>query len=132
MFDHISFGVTDLMRSVAFYDAVLLPLGINRMFTIAEEGIAGYRGADGCSFWIYAKTTDQGPLLAIPDRPRFHLAFRAADRPAIDAFYQAALAHGGHDAGPPGLRPNYHPHYYAAFVTDGDGYKLEAVCHQAP
>ena len=59
-----------------------------------------------------------------------HIAFRAPDRAAVDAFYAAALAAGGRDNGPPGLRPNYHPDYYAAFVLDPDGHRLEAVCHR--
>ncbi len=138
MFDHISFGVTQLDHSLAFYDAALSPLGVNRMFALADQGIAGYSGANGTTFWLYAKTADQQPLTQIPDglrptgghRPRFHLAFQAPSRAAVDAFYQAAIAQGGSDAGAPGLRPQYHPHYYAAYAYDRDGYKLEAVCHQ--
>jgi catechol 2,3-dioxygenase-like lactoylglutathione lyase family enzyme len=130
MFDHISFGVTNLAQSLAFYDAVLQPIGVNRMFALADQGIAGYGGSNGTTFWLYAKTVEQQPLSEIPDRPRFHLAFQAPNRAAVDAFYQAAIAQGGSDTGAPGLRPQYHPHYYAAYVYDRDGYKLEAVCHQ--
>jgi catechol 2,3-dioxygenase-like lactoylglutathione lyase family enzyme len=130
MFDHISFGITNLERSLAFYDAALKPLSVNRMFALPDQGIAGYTGPNGVTFWLYAKTVDQVPLQTIPDRPRFHLAFQAPNRAAVDAFYQAAIANGGSDSGPPGLRTQYHPHYYAAYVFDQDGYKLEAVCHQ--
>jgi catechol 2,3-dioxygenase-like lactoylglutathione lyase family enzyme len=130
MFDHISFGVTSLEQSLAFYDAVFQPLGVNRMFALPEEAIAGYSGSQGTTFWLYGKTNDRQPLSSIPDRPRFHLAFQAPNRAAVDAFYQAAMAQGGSDAGAPGLRPHYHPNYYAAYVYDRDGHKLEAVCHQ--
>jgi catechol 2,3-dioxygenase-like lactoylglutathione lyase family enzyme len=131
VFDHISFGVTNLEQSLAFYDATLQPLLVSRMFALVDQGIAGYKGSNGSTFWLYAKTIDQQPLVIIPDRPRFHLAFQAPNRAAVDAFYQAAIAQGGNDAGAPGLRPHYHPNYYAAYVYDRDGYKLEAVFHQA-
>ena len=130
MFDHISFGVTDFAKSVAFYDATLTPLGIKRMFAMSAEAIAGYSGTNGSTFWLYGKTSDKQPLITIPDRPRFHLAFSAPNRSAVDAFYQGAIASGGKDEGAPGIRAQYHPNYYAAYVFDVDGYKLEAVCHQ--
>ena len=130
MFDHLSLGITDLDRSLAFYDQVFSALSISRMFALPTEGIAGYKGADGMSFWLYAKAADKSPLIITP-QPRFHLAFQANNRSAVDAFYQAALATGGSDDGAPGIRSNYHPNYYAAYVRDPDGYKLEAVCHLA-
>ncbi len=119
MLDHISIYITDLDRSIAFYDNVLGALGIKRSFSI--PGIAAY---GQMFFWLYAgKAADT----VVPERQ--HLAFKAIDRAAVDAFYQAALAHNGKDNGAPGIRSNYHPNYYAAYVIDPDGYKLEAVCH---
>jgi catechol 2,3-dioxygenase-like lactoylglutathione lyase family enzyme len=119
MLDHISIYISDLDRSMAFYDNALGALGIQRSFAIS--GIAAY----GQMFlWLYAGKSETA---TVPERQ--HLAFKASDRAAVDAFYQAALAHGGKDNGAPGIRSNYHPHYYAAYVIDPDGYKLEAVCH---
>lgn len=129
MFDHISFGVSDFDQSLAFYDAALKPLGINRMFAMAAQGIAGFSGEGGTTFWLYAKDSEQNPLGEIAPPPRQHLAFKAKDSAAVDAFYEAAIAQGGSDEGAPGLRTQYHPKYYAAYVRDPNGYKLEAVCH---
>jgi catechol 2,3-dioxygenase-like lactoylglutathione lyase family enzyme len=130
MFDHLSIGVVNLDQSLAFYDATLKPLGISRMFAIGDRGIAAYIGADQISFWLYSKDTEQTNLANIPSPPRFHLAFRAADHAQVDAFYQAALANGGTDEGAPGIRIQYHPNYYAAYVRDPNGYKIEAVCQK--
>ncbi len=123
MLGHISFGVADLERASRFYDAVLEPLGCIRVWSDANA--AGY-GRPGSG--------DKLALFATPGEnrapgPGFHLAFDAPDRSAVDAFHRAALVSGGADAGAPGLRPRYSPTYYAAFVIDPDGYKLEAV-HQ--
>ncbi len=122
MLDHISFGVGNLARAARFYDAALLPLGIVRVWTVATA--VGY-GEPG-----------QGDRLALKERvdavrpgPGFHVAFAAPDEVAVDAFYAAALSFGGTDAGPPGLRPHYGQHYYAAFVIDPDGHRVEAVFH---
>jgi catechol 2,3-dioxygenase-like lactoylglutathione lyase family enzyme len=120
MLGHISLGVVDLARATAFYDAVLAPLGFIRVWT----------GGDGLG---YGPTSGGEPLniFARPDArppgPGFHLAFKAPDRAAVDAFHAAALAHGGTDAGLPGPRPSYGDTYYAAFVYDPEGWKLEAV-----
>ena len=115
--DHVSLRVRDFPRSRGFYQAALAPLGVG----IVEQGdgyagfnIPGGRGG----FWI-AVGDPPGPI---------HVAFAAADRAQVRAFYQAALAAGGHDNGPPGLRPEYHPDYYGAFVRDPDGHNIEAVC----
>ena len=105
MLSHLSFGVNDLERSAAFYDAVFAPLGIVRL-------------------WSSPKGVGYGP-----PGEGFHLAFEAPARGAVDDFHAAALAHGGHDLGAPGPRAHYGPDYYAAFVADPDGHKLEAV-HQ--
>ncbi|MEL7330850.1 MAG: VOC family protein [Cyanobacteria bacterium J06560_2] len=130
MFDHLSIGVTDLDKSLTFYDAALKPLGINPMFAMRDRGIAAYVGADQVSFWLYSKDANQQGLGVFPSPPRFHLAFRAADRAAVDAFYAAAIEKGGTDEGPPGIRAHYHPNYYAAYVRDPNGYKIEAVCQK--
>ena len=130
MFDHLSIGVADLAKSLSFYDAALKPLGVSQMFAMSARGIAAYVGADQISFWLYSKDAQQQALGDFPSPPRFHLAFRAIDRAAVDAFYKAAIDHGGKDEGPPGIRAHYHHNYYAAYVRDLDGYKIEAVCQK--
>jgi len=127
MIDHLSLGVRDLARSRVFYDAVLAPLGYHRMFDL--EDASGYGRSDphplkeqALPFWI-TKNAD-GPAL------NGHVCFSAPFRGAVDAFHAAALAAGGRDNGKPGLRPEYHAHYYAAFIIDPDGYRIEAVGHQ--
>ncbi|WP_038015411.1 VOC family protein [Synechococcus sp. PCC 7335] len=130
MFDHLSIGVADLPKSLAFYDAALKPLGINRMFAMGDRGIAAYVDSDQVSFWLYSKDADQQELDKRLHLPRFHLAFKATDRTAVDASYQAALAAGGTDAGAPGVRAQYHPNYYAAYIRDLNGYKIEVVCQK--
>ncbi|MEM6481113.1 MAG: VOC family protein [Pseudomonadota bacterium] len=124
MIDHITFGVTDFARSVAFYDAAFAPLGVTRLYDVPleeTEGVpfTGY-GTDNPFFWIGQERATRG---------MFHIALRAANRARVDAFYKAALQAGGIDNGPPGLRPHYHAHYYGAFVLDPDGHNIEAVCH---
>ena len=130
MFDHLSIGVSDFAKSITFYDAVFQALGIGRMFALPTEAIAGYTGPQGTSFWLYGKDKNKTILTEIQASPRFHVAFQATTRSAVDAFYQAAIAQGGTDEGAPGIRSHYHPNYYAAYVLDLDGYKLEAVCHE--
>jgi catechol 2,3-dioxygenase-like lactoylglutathione lyase family enzyme len=130
MFDHLSLGVSNLTQSVKFYDSALKPLGVNQMFVMGDQGIAAYSGFGGVTFWLYAKNSANQPLNAVIPSPRFHLAFKAKSRAAVDAFYQGAIDHGGEDEGKPGIRHHYHPNYYAAYVFDPDGYKLEAVCHK--
>lgn len=118
LIDHIGLVVRDLAASKAFYSAIFgvlnIPMG----------------DSDESNFWadeLFVSTADseevQGELTG-----RHHLAFQAQDRAMVDAFYQAALAHGGRDNGPPGERP-YHPGYYAAFALDPDGNNIEAVFH---
>ncbi|MEL6468361.1 MAG: VOC family protein [Cyanobacteria bacterium J06623_4] len=130
MFDHLSIGVTDLTQSLAFYDVALKPLGISRMFAMSDRGIAAYVDSNQISFWLYSKDAAQNNLEAFSSPPRFHLAFQAADRAAVDSFYKSAIAQGGKDEGPPGIRAHYHPNYYAAYVRDPNGYKIEAVCQK--
>jgi catechol 2,3-dioxygenase-like lactoylglutathione lyase family enzyme len=119
MIDHLSLRVQDHPRAVAFYQAALAPLGYKVM--MEYPGATGL-GAGMPDFWLMA--TDQ------PLNPT-HLAFSAA-RDAVDAFHAAALAAGGTDNGPPGIRHDYHPHYYAAFVRDPEGNNIEVVCHADP
>jgi catechol 2,3-dioxygenase-like lactoylglutathione lyase family enzyme len=119
MLDHISLRVQDHSRAVAFYRAALAPLGYQVM--MEYPGATGL-GAGMPDFWLM--TTEQ------PLNPT-HLAF-SAERDAVDAFHAAALAAGGTDNGPPGLRADYHPHYYSAFVRDPEGNNVEVVCHLDP
>jgi catechol 2,3-dioxygenase-like lactoylglutathione lyase family enzyme len=119
MIDHIGIEVTDIDRSVAFYERALAPLGYK--LVMRSERFAGFGIGGDADFWIGAGK---------PDRA-IHVAFRADKRSVVTAFYQAAIAAGGVDNGPPGPRPVYHEHYYGAFVRDPDGHNVEAVCHEA-
>ena len=121
MLHHISFGVQDLTRSSAFYDAALSPLGYVRVWSDATA--VGY-GNQGGGDELAIKLRPKG--LVAPG-PGFHVAFAAPTREAVALFHKAALSHGGQENGAPGLRPDYGPHYYAAFVIDPDGYQIEAV-----
>ena len=122
MLDHLSLGVSDLGASAAFYDDALASLGFTRQLEI--EGAIGY-GSDRPVFWIGRPADDA--QVSVPSG--LHVAFVAPERAAVEAFHAAATGAGGRDAGGPGLRPHYHENYYAAFVLDPDGYKVEAVCH---
>jgi catechol 2,3-dioxygenase-like lactoylglutathione lyase family enzyme len=121
MLHHISFAVTDLSRSEAFYDAVLAPLGYRRV--CSSQGFSGWGLVDGEDIFAL-KLRTSGTI--IPG-DGFHVAFAAPSRGAVDAFYRAALANGGKDNGGTGLHPEYGPDYYAAFVFDPEGYRIEAV-----
>ena len=92
--------------------------------------MAAYSGMGGTTFWLYSQDIATKPLQHLSNPQRFHLAFKAENRAAVDAFHQAALSNGGVNEGDPGIRDHYHPNYYAAYVFDPDGYKLEAVCHK--
>jgi catechol 2,3-dioxygenase-like lactoylglutathione lyase family enzyme len=119
MFDHVSIGVKDLERSLRFYDAILTPLGYERLWK-TDTGI-GY-GLDRISLWI---AQVERPVPA--DRSSgLHFCFIAPDIAAVEAFHAAGIANGGEDNGPPGLRPEYSQFYYAGFIIDPDGYRLEA------
>lgn len=121
MFDHVKFGVSDYAASKAFYQKALEPLGV----AVVGEGVPTY-GVELCG-----KTDASLCLFQTAEKPaHLHLAFTAETRQQVDAFHRAALAAGGKDHGPPGLRPQYHASYYAAFVLDPDGHNLEAVCHK--
>ena len=115
--DHIGFHVSDLAAARQFFVAALAPLGIG--ITKEGEGWAMI-GRDGRGqFWFGAFEPSPGPI---------HLAFAADSREQVRQFHAAALAAGGRDNGAPGLRPQYHPDYYAAFVIGPDGHNVEAVC----
>ncbi|TKW61423.1 MAG: VOC family protein [Blastochloris viridis] len=118
MINHISVGTSNYARAKAFYTAVFETLGY---VMVTDFGDACGFGKDGelASFWLTDTATEQ--------MVGFHVAFSTASPDAVDAFYTAALAHGGKDNGAPGLRPEYSPTYYAAFVISPDGHHLEAV-----
>ena len=125
MLGHISLGITDLAVARRFYDATMGTLGRERVYT----------GAQSIGYGLAGAASNEDKLLLIfqpggthPPGPGFHLAFDAATRAAVDRFHAAAVSNGGSDAGAPGLRSHYGPNYYACFVVDPFGYKLEAVC----
>jgi catechol 2,3-dioxygenase-like lactoylglutathione lyase family enzyme len=121
MINHISLGVRDIARTKRFYDAALQPLG----FKCLSEGKAslGY-GGDGVALWI---SVAERPVPA-DEKSGLHVCFDAPTRQSVDAFHKAALAAGGRDNGKPGVRADYDPNYYAGFVIDPDGYRIEAYC----
>lgn len=122
MIDHLAIDVADIARSRRFYEAALAPLGYRVVSDQTDETGAVVMFGAG-----------EEPDFIIADKGRpaeaTHLAFRAAHRAEVDAFHAAALESGGRDNGPPGLRPDYGPTYYAAFALDPDGFNIEAVCH---
>lgn len=119
MFDHVVFGVRDYAASKAFYLQALQPLGVE----VVLEGPLGIEMSTDGKTSLCLAPTDEKPA-------HLHIAFRADNRAQVDAFHRAALAAGGQDNGGPGLRPKYHPNYYAAFVIDPDGHNIEVVCHE--
>ncbi len=122
MFDHVVFGVSDYATSRAFFLQALQPLGV----TVVSEGPLGVElcGPNSGSSLCIRRTPEEKPM-------NLHLAFVAENRQQVDAFYEAALGAGGKDNGAPGVRQQYHAHYYAAFVIGPDGHNIEAVCQQA-
>jgi catechol 2,3-dioxygenase-like lactoylglutathione lyase family enzyme len=125
MLHHLSFAVTDLARSAKFYDAALAPLGYVRVW--ANDTAVGY-GLTGGDDKFAIKLR---PKTAPPPGDGFHVAFTAPSQQAVKDFYKTALAHGGSDNGGCGLHPEYGDHYFAAFVIDPDGYRIEAVKNDA-
>lgn len=122
MFDHVKFGVSDYAASKAFYLKALEPLGV----VVVSEGPPAY-GVELCPKGGEVSLC----LCQTQEKPaHLHLAFKAESRQQVEAFYRAALEAGGKDNGAPGLRPQYHANYYAAFVIDPDGHNIEAVCHK--
>jgi len=123
MFDHVKFGVSNYAASKAFFLKALEPLGV----AVISEGAPTYgvelspKGGKA-SLCLFQTEEKPAPL---------HLAFTAESRQQVEAFYRLALAAGGRDNGAPGLRPQYHANYYAAFVIGPDGHNIEVVCHCA-
>ena len=124
MIHHLSVGTHDIASARRFYDAVLPVLGMRLL-----NGSAGSADYGAASFLFSVET----PVDGKPATPGngVHIAFAAGRRAMVDQFYETALAHGGRDAGPPGLRPQYDAHYYGAFVLDPDGNNIEAVTYSS-
>ena len=120
MLDHVTVGVENIERSLRFYDQALRPLGITRLYGDGNR-FAGYGINPKAFFWIGIR--NHSPTGS-------HIAFAADNRASVDRFYEAAIAAGAKDNGPPGLRPHYDPDYYGAFVFDPDGHNIEAVCRK--
>jgi catechol 2,3-dioxygenase-like lactoylglutathione lyase family enzyme len=118
MIDHVSVEVTDYERSKTFYAEALRPLGYELVMEF-DGNVAGFASQKKPDFWLIGGTQSGST----------HIAFAAPDRATVDAFHAAALAAGGVDNGAPGLRPQYHEHYYGAYAHDPDGNNVEAVCH---
>ena len=126
MIDHIGVAVADMDRAKAFYLSALAPIGVGVLMEVSAEETgagahAGFGANDKAFFWIGTGAKPKGGT---------HVAFAVETRAEVDAFHRAAIAAGGRDNGAPGLRPEYHPHYYGAFVFDPDGNNIEAVCHR--
>ncbi|AKF03000.1 VOC family protein [Sandaracinus amylolyticus] len=117
MIDHVGLKVKDLARSVRFYEAALAPLGY--VLCAHDSTSAGFGPKDAPALWLYASDTVTTTA---------HLALRASDRRAVDRFHAAGVDTGGRDHGAPGVRADYAPNYYAAFLLDPDGHNVEAVC----
>jgi catechol 2,3-dioxygenase-like lactoylglutathione lyase family enzyme len=124
MLDHVSIGVHDSSSSKRFYDAALEPLGYSCLSQ--STGSLGY-GAETVRLWV----NDAGRPVPADKGSGLHFCFAAPTRASVDAFHAAALREGGKDNGAPGLRASYGDNYYAAFVIDPDGYRLEAYCGKA-
>jgi len=126
MIDHMGIGASDFEASRAFYEAALAPLGVKLVMEVTPEQSGGYHGLglgrNGKPFFWLGNGGAKGT--------GGHVAFAADTRAEVDAFYAAAMAAGGRDNGPPGIRAHYHPNYYGAFVFDPDGTNVEAVCHR--
>jgi len=120
MLDHISLRVQDFPRAIAFYRAALAPIGYDVRMEFPD--VAGLGEPGKPDLWVMRSDNPINPT---------HLSFRA-DRAGVDAFHAAAMAAGATDNGPPGLRLDYHPNYYAAFVLDPEGNNVEVVCHEPP
>ena len=123
MIDHVSIGVRDIATAKRFYDAALQPLGYECLSQ--AEGSLGY-GRGTVEYWI---SVVQHPVAAHPESG-LHFCFSAPTHKSVNSFHAAALKAGGRDNGAPGVRADYDANYYAAFVVDPDGYRIEAHCNQ--
>lgn len=123
MLDHMTLRVANLSATRQFYQAALATLGYGDALEMEHDGvrILGFADAGKYDTWFIESSAVSGPS---------HICWRASSRQAVDAFYAAAIAAGGKDNGPPGIRSHYHEHYYGAFVLDPDGNNVEAVCHE--
>jgi len=128
MFSHVTVGTADFGRALAFYDALLPPLGYRRFLTEAGIGLAGYGRDPEATPQFYVTRPLDGRAATAGNGVT--VAFEVAERSSVDRFHAAALAHGGGDEGAPGLRPHYHADYYGAYARDPDGNKLCVVCHR--
>jgi catechol 2,3-dioxygenase-like lactoylglutathione lyase family enzyme len=127
LLDHVSITVRNLERAQRFYDAVMAALNVEKIYQRPDGLGYGERnrpGNDSHTYLSVFKSVDAGP------DPRRHYCFRARSEDQVRAFHTAGLAAGGTDAGTPGLRPDYHAGYFAAFLEDPDGNRIEAVYHQ--
>lgn len=120
MYDHVGLKVKNVARSVGFYRAALGPLG--HELASQDESSAGLGPKGAPALWLSASPAGPASVQGV------HIAFAAPSREAVDAFHAAGLAAGGRDNGAPGLRKDYAPNYYAAFLIDPDGNNVEAVC----
>ena len=118
MIDHTAVNVTDLEAAKSFFSEALEPLGYSVAFEMGD--FLGFADANGMDLGVVRRDPVGGA----------HVAFKCDDHASVDAFYEAAIAAGGKDNGPPGIRAHYHEHYYGAFVHDADGNNIEAVCHK--
>ena len=120
MFDHVGLNVRDYAASRSFYEQALAPLGYDVVMELDQHKAVAFGPEGKPALWVVQRE---------PFGTGTHVAFRCDDRATVDAFHAAALAAGGRDNGEPGLREEYHPTYYGAFVLDPDGNNAEAVCH---
>jgi catechol 2,3-dioxygenase-like lactoylglutathione lyase family enzyme len=121
MYDHVGLKVRDIDAAVRFYTGALAPLG--HVLCSRDDSSAGFGPQDAPALWLYLAKSAQGAAAS-----GVHVAFRALDRAAVDRFHRDGLKAGGRDHGRPGLRTDYAPTYYAAFLLDPDGNNVEAVC----
>jgi catechol 2,3-dioxygenase-like lactoylglutathione lyase family enzyme len=122
MIDHVTLQVSDVPASTAFYEVLLAPLGLQPLH--ADGDAVGFTGSGPGSYWLCPALREE--------RREVHIAFSAPSRDVVGAFHRAALELGAEVLHPPGVFPQYHEHYFGAFVRDPDGHNIEAVCHTPP